>query len=529
MNAVGHDDDARRAWARWSTIASWAITVCAVILALVAGILLRRTFYGDPSIYLPYARNIANGDFFSYNPHQFSSGSTSPLWAVILSIGYLLGGAWLTAKAIAIAATVTSLALTVWVAGRITGAPLGAAIGGLYLMGVVVLPGSLMYESPLAVGLVALSLLAACSVATAAATGEDPSWRQIGLLGATWAAIPLARPDATIVVVLEALALWRGGQARGGVRALPLAIGLAVAAIPALTYFGYSEAHLGTWSVSSQNRAFALKETASTIGPFSYSTATLRFLASHIVVVAAAAYGCVALARTRSTRWLGACIAGGFVAYVLLLTVVSPVTDDADRYLLPTAPLIAVAVAAAFGQVERRLSSQRAVALVTVAGLVLIGGQGVKRVIDAIGVRNSNYPFAQIMEEDLAHRINAVAPPGATVLGYEVQDRYFLRRDIDLISLDGITDGKVAPYLERHDMGAFLRRYRPTYWAVNDAVNYRPFLVKSILHGAARSAANLGVGKTVTVAGIHFQVVARRPAPPPAGFAGWTLLLHLTY
>ena len=48
-----------------------------------------NTFWGDPTIYLVYSKNIAKGDFFSFNPQTFSSGSTSPLWALILSISFL--------------------------------------------------------------------------------------------------------------------------------------------------------------------------------------------------------------------------------------------------------------------------------------------------------------------------------------------------------------------------------------------------------------------------------------------------------
>ena len=63
------------------------VGLCLTVIG--AGILLIGTFWGDPTIYLVYARNIAQGDFFSFNPGEFSSGSTSPLWAMILSISFL--------------------------------------------------------------------------------------------------------------------------------------------------------------------------------------------------------------------------------------------------------------------------------------------------------------------------------------------------------------------------------------------------------------------------------------------------------
>lgn len=50
----------------------------------------------DTFIYLQYARNLAGGDGFSFNAGEPSYGITSPLWALLLSVPYLLGfdGYW---------------------------------------------------------------------------------------------------------------------------------------------------------------------------------------------------------------------------------------------------------------------------------------------------------------------------------------------------------------------------------------------------------------------------------------------------
>jgi predicted type IV restriction endonuclease len=42
--------------------------------------------------------------------------------------------------------------------------------------------------------------------------------------------------------------------------------------------------------------------------------------------------------------------------------------------------------------------------------------------------------------------INTIADENVTILIYEVQDRYYLRSDLKVLSLDGITDGKVDNY-----------------------------------------------------------------------------------
>ncbi len=46
----------------------------------------------DPYIYLVYARNTAAGHFLAYNPgDSASSGATSPLWALLLAVGFVFG------------------------------------------------------------------------------------------------------------------------------------------------------------------------------------------------------------------------------------------------------------------------------------------------------------------------------------------------------------------------------------------------------------------------------------------------------
>jgi arabinofuranosyltransferase len=68
----------------------------AIILFIVCQ--LQKIFYSadDTFIYMQYARNIANGDGFSFNPGEPSYGVTSPLWVLIISISYLVGldGFW---------------------------------------------------------------------------------------------------------------------------------------------------------------------------------------------------------------------------------------------------------------------------------------------------------------------------------------------------------------------------------------------------------------------------------------------------
>jgi hypothetical protein len=143
--------------------------------------------------------------------------------------------------------------------------------------------------------------------------------------------------------------------------------------------------------------------------------------------------------------------------------------------------------------------------------------------------RAKPYSFNEIMERGVTTRLNQIAPRHATVLAYEVQARFLLRDDLRLLSLNGITDGKVAPYRPKRDMAAFLQRYRPTYWIANDPVKTLPYTRSSILDTVIRRYESNPRQRTIGAAGIRFELIARRSHPPPVGFAGWRFLFKLRY
>src|SRR5438094_5707451 len=99
---------------RWGTTlfgALDALPAAAAIVAVgVAGVFMFETFFGDANIYLPFAQNASHGDFFSFNPHSFSSGATSPLWTLVLAIPFVLGIGVGGAKLFALLMTIAAVA-----------------------------------------------------------------------------------------------------------------------------------------------------------------------------------------------------------------------------------------------------------------------------------------------------------------------------------------------------------------------------------------------------------------------------------
>ena len=502
------------------------------LLVLVAAeFVLRRTWNGDASIYLPYARSTAAGDPFSFNPSEFSSGSTSPLWAVLLAIPVGLSSALGALKAFFALFSAVAYAVTFGAAASIGRSWLGAAIGSSLLVTTLTRPAAVGFESSLVVALVAASLWLGARLAER----DRLSRRALLPLVVVWAALPLARPEAALLVMIElvALCLVRRHARREVITLFACAC---LAALPAIAYFGYSILDLGVVSTSTAGRSAWLREHGNRLGPLYVSDFAIRYLFTSPVVYAfvPGIAGLLLLARERATRFAAGYALAGVAAYLLLLTFVSPGFLDTGRYLLPISPFVVLGIAA----LARALAEQR----VALAAAVLLGGLLIVRpavqvlVDDAPAIRDTPYTFDNNLERGAADVLNREAAPGSTVLAYEVQVRWFLRPDLRVLSLDGITDGKVLPYSRRNDLRGFLLHYRPRYWVADPTADPpepgadRPGYITNSPLGRAMSALSADRSRRVVEEdGIRFTVLARRARPLPYPFGPWTAVLELSY
>jgi hypothetical protein len=511
--------------------ASLALGIGTIVVAFV---LLLGTYWGDPVIYLPYARNNAAGDFFAYNPGVFSSGATSPLWSLILALPYVVGADAVGARVLSLLLTIGSFLVLAAMAARFNGRSGGPGIALLYVVEMMTIFGLMMYESPLAVAAVALSIVAGDRLVKVWEREGRITIGAIAPLVAVWSVMPLSRPDATLLIPLQIAALWISGPRRSPGSLAGLVGAAAVAAVPAALYFGYSYVTLGSISVSSKCRAFALLEAADRVGPLVLSRPALGYVGSILYAIALGALGLDMIRRTSRTGWIGLYGAAAMLLYPVLLVFVQPVTNDLPRYFLPIAPFIVLGVGRALAEAERRAKREgepgRAWIVTAAVVLLLFVVRPPLAVLgEAFEQSRRGYAFDEIVERDVVSQINRIARPGESVLAYEVQGRYYLRPDVALLSLDGITDGLVAPYLQSADMGAFIRRHRPRYWIANDAGNYRPYLRRSILQRVVTAFRSDTSRTEFAIEGIRFDLLSRRARPMPRGFAGWTMLFRLEY
>lgn len=159
----------------------------------------------DSWIHLHFARNIAEGRGFAYNPGRPMAGSTAPLWTLLLAAGALpFGASAVTVKAIGVASMlgaglVTRRAALAWGAPR--GVGLAAAV-------------ALIWIGPMAWG--ALSGMEVCLAALLTAAALLAHARGEAGWTALWGALAvLARPEALLLVPL-----WAFGRPLTARRAL---------------------------------------------------------------------------------------------------------------------------------------------------------------------------------------------------------------------------------------------------------------------------------------------------------------------
>jgi hypothetical protein len=180
----------------------------------------------DVYIHFDFARSLARGHPFEWLPgNGYSSGETSPLYAVVLAVGWLLGfrgrllGVWAAIVAVlAVASFVRSVQVIArpcprWLAGCIAVLVLSVGVVDWSLfsgMEVAAFAGALGHA------LLALVRARARIDERGGLTREASQWR----LGAWGAVLVLLRPEAGVLVAVFAIIAARGALRRSGIAAV---------------------------------------------------------------------------------------------------------------------------------------------------------------------------------------------------------------------------------------------------------------------------------------------------------------------
>ena len=151
--------------------------------------------HDDSWIHLHFARNLAEGHGFAYNPGSPVAGSTAPLWTLLLAGAFAAAGSHVElAKALGVLAALGAALAARRLGERWTGdAGLGVLAGAL-----TALSGPLVWGALSGMEVTLAALLAT----TALCVPPSPAWRPAALVGLA----VLARPEAVLLAPLVLLA-----------------------------------------------------------------------------------------------------------------------------------------------------------------------------------------------------------------------------------------------------------------------------------------------------------------------------------
>lgn len=405
----------------------------------------------DSWIHLHFARNLAEGAGFSYNPGVPVAGSTAPLWTLLLAAAVALFGASVaTAKALGVTCALAA-ALLVRRAALAWGAPPPAAL---------VAAVALLWCGPFAWGgLSGMEVtLAALLVAAAlrALAGGGTVWT------ALWGSLAaLARPEALLLLPLLFLAR-RPGAARAAIFAaiavavLAPAIAFSCATVGApypATAAAKVEGGLLGWLAGVHEPAARLLVTR----PWQFAREWAQWLfATHWLLPLAIVPG-IPLAFRRAGPALGM-PALALVVHPLGMALLAPYRGPAfqeGRYSIHLLPVALVVLAATLGAALARRRRAALLAWLALALFALVPAADRY----AWGVQN-----IEAMQVRLGRWIDAHVPRHATLALNDIGAITFVSRR-PVIDLMGLVTPDILPYRREGEAGVlrYLQERCPDY------------------------------------------------------------------
>ena len=426
-----------------------AAVVVAVGLSLALFLSAERRIAGaagfpldDSWIHLHFARNLAEGAGFSYNPGVPVAGSTAPLWTLLIAASALLAGPTLAvAKGLGVLATMAAGMLT-WRAALAGGVSLPvAAAAGVAL----VLTGALGWGS---LSGMEVSLAAALTAGALLAHARDAIW----WTAASAALAAITRPEAILLV--PAMLMARPV----GVRRIAVFAGVTLAVVAPFVAFCFATVGRPLPATAAAKIEGGLIGRLSGVSepafvtfvsrPAAFFTDWAQWLAlTHWMLPAALAVALVVVGR-RHNRVLGI-PALVLLAHPLAMALLAPYREPSfqeGRYSMHLLPLAMVTLAAAVSRAPRRTALVAAVLYVVLAVPPLVPAA----TRYGWGVQNMN-----AMQVHLGRWLDRHLPRDARIAVNDIGAiAYFSRREI--IDLMGLVTPAIIPY-RREGEGGVIR------------------------------------------------------------------------
>ena len=405
----------------------------------------------DSWIHLHFARNLAEGRGFVYNPGRWVAGSTAPLWTLLLAAAAAVAGASVsTAKALGIACALAAALVARRAALAWGAAPVAAMVAGV----------ALLWMGPFAWG--ALSgmevALAALLVAGALLFHASDRLLATALLAALAVA---ARPEAALLLPL--LALARPLTLRR-VAAFVIIPSLVMAPVVAFSYATVGAPYPATAAAKVEGGLLGwlggIREPLAVtlaVRPWAFFREWVDWLWRTHPLLPLALGPAVALAWRRHGRVLGV-VALALVLHPLGMALLAPYRGPGfqeGRYSIHLLPLAAIVLASALAGTAPRW--RRAALLVWLVLALATLVPAAERY--AWGVQN-----IEAMQVRLGRWLAVNTPPGARLAVNDIGAIAWVSRR-EIVDLMGLVTPEILPYRRQGEEGVirFVGEVCPDY------------------------------------------------------------------
>ena len=441
----------------------WLAIFSAIALAQVY--FLRDVVMGDAFIHFVFARGISEGQPFFYNG-EFSAGSTSPLWSLILAPVWKIFGIkiiWLV-KVLAGLFVALAVFLTFKLAEATSRNRVIALItAGLFATSFV-LPfwAAKGMETPLFVCLVLASFLIYLKL-----VNSRKSLLLEIFLGIILGFAILTRPEAWFLSAF----LGVGLLAQKNWRAI-FSVGIPAFLIFSPYYFWLFE-NTGSIFPSSIARILRARQWAHEVGGFFFSLEILKILVTKFLPLTPffLLFFCPSVNSQWSKNpdrkiwwpifaWLG--------FHLIFFSLVFPTTEG-YRYILPALPFFyLISVLGMFSLPKKWIVP--ALAFAIVGSLTISGQQFLER---RVSIEHCEKPFIDKTRRDVGLWIHENAPPESLIAMKEIDQSAFYgeRR---MLSLDGTLDTRAIEFVKNKDQIAFLKNEQPNFLILEEEM-YREY------------------------------------------------------
>lgn len=409
----------------------------------------------DAWIHLVYARSLRAGDGFSYNPGDWETGSSSPLWVALLALFPVADAPLAIAKSLGVAlhagTAMLAYSLAVVLARRLQRPTASARAAGLVAgLGVALQPTLLQASgSGMEVSLASAALLACARIAWAE---RVPVWSAL-VVGAcaVW-----ARPEALFFLSVLCVGAWRLAP-RG--RLALFVFGGALAALVA--WVGYCLSVSGhPWP----NTRYVKAKGGDVEGLVYVLAQVLPWQPWLVGLGGAALAGVATLRAARARQWAVLTLIGAWlvtlVAIALGRRLDAQVFFYLSRYFDVVAAVPIVVVGVGFS------CTRRALGVGALAPVALVSALQIAQLHDRARAQEDDIRVlhtepARFMASTLpAHAVVIVEGAGAA--------RFFTRRTVTLVDMLGLNDRALAHAKDDRARACSLIARHPTHVLVPD-------------------------------------------------------------